>query len=133
MRGETPIKAAETGPAAQLLAQQAIFLVHFDGMNQAVQLGAQFLHVKRFGHVVGRAEPRGLDGRRDRAVLRQHDDGGFGIVGAGSLEQLQAAKLRNLQIRDHDVDRILVQNLQRLLGGRRDVHLQPGVGGHVPA
>ena len=75
-------ESAETRPAVQLLAQQAVFLVDFDGMHQAIQLGAQFLDVKRLGDVVGRAEPGGLDGRFDRPVLRQHDDREFRIIGA---------------------------------------------------
>ena len=48
-----PDQPAKSRPAAQLLAQQAVFLVHLDGVHQAVQLGTQFLHVKRFRDVVG--------------------------------------------------------------------------------
>jgi hypothetical protein len=89
--------------------------------------------MKRFCHVVRRAGPRGLDRRREGSILRQHHDGNFGVVGAGPLQQFQAAKLRHLQIRDHDIDRILVEDFQGLLGGRRHVDLQAGIGGDIPA
>ncbi len=91
-------KAAESRPAFQLLAQQAVFLVGFDGMRNAIQLGEQFLDVKRLGDVVGRAEFGGLDGRLDGAVLRQHDDRAFGILRADLLQQFQSADLRHLQV-----------------------------------
>ena len=131
--GRHAYECAKTGPALQLLAQQPVFLIHLDGMHQAIQLGAQLLHMEWFRDVVGRAEPGGLDGRLDRSILRQHDDGNFRIVGANSFDQFQAANLRDLQIRDDDVDRMLVENFQRLLRGPRRMNLKPGAGSHILA
>ena len=79
-------ESAKTGPALQLFAQQPVFLIGFDGMHQAIELGAQFLHVKWLRNVVGRAELGGFDGRLDRSVLRQHDDRDLRIIGANSLD-----------------------------------------------
>ena len=66
---------AKARPRAQLLAQDAIFLIEFDGAHHALQLGAQFFNVKRLGHVIRRAQPRGFHGGLDRPVLRQHHHG----------------------------------------------------------
>lgn len=107
--------------------------MHFDGMNQSIQFGAQFIDVKWFGHIVRRAQARGLDRRRDGSVLCQHHDGNFGAVGAGPLQQFQSAELRRPQICDDDVDRILVQDVERFLGCRRHLDLQTGIGRDIPA
>ncbi len=86
-------------------------------MHQPVEFGAQFLDVERLCDVVYRPEPRRLDRCLDGAILGEHDDRNLGIAHANPLDELQPSDLRDFQIRDDDVDRILVQDIERLLGG----------------
>ncbi len=127
------MKAPKPGLLLSCSRKQAVFLIGLDGMHQAIELGAQLRHMKWLGDVIGRAKPGGFNGRLDRSVLRQHDDGNLRIIGADSLDEFKSPDLRNLQIGDHDVDGMLLEDFERLLGGRRHMNLQPRFGGHIPA
>jgi hypothetical protein len=64
---------------------------------------------------------------------RQDNDRDLRVIGADSLDQIQTADLRNLQVRNHDVDRLLVQDIERLFGGRRHMDVKTCLRCHVLA
>src|ERR1700730_5511466 len=124
---------SKTRPAAKLLAQQAGVLVQLDRMQQTIQLGAQLFDVKRLGNIVRCSEPRRLNRRFDRAVLGEHDDRYVRIALANLLDQFQASDLWDFQIRDHDVDGVLVQDIERLLVVFGGVNVKPRFKCHIVA
>ncbi len=126
-------EAAETWAAAQLFAQDTVFLVEFDGVQQAVQLAAQLVDVEWFRHVVGSAQPCGLHGRFNRAVLRQHQHRHLRIGSPHALEEFNAPQRRHFQVGEHNVYRVLLQDFEGLLGGGRRAHKQTGFTRHVRA
>ena len=128
-----PINPPKPGTGAQLLAQDAILLIDFEQPHHAIELSAQFGNMKRFRHVIGGAHPRGFDGALDRAVLRQNHHGGLRIDFADMLQEFQPAHLRDAQVRDHNVDRILFEDFECFLGGGGRPRVQAGVDDHVAA
>src|SRR5271169_6087436 len=63
--GRNADQPSESGPGAELLAQNPILLIHFEQANDAVELGAELGNMERLGHVVGGSDPRGFDGAFD--------------------------------------------------------------------
>jgi len=55
------------------------------------------------------------------------------IALANLLDQPQPSDLGDFQIRDHDVDRVLVQDIERLLGGFGGVNVKPCFERHIIA
>jgi hypothetical protein len=108
----------EPRPRPPRLAQHAVFLVHVQQTNQAIQLAAQFGDVKRFGDVIRGPQTRRLHRAFNRAVLRQHQHGRLRIGAAHALPQFQPADLRQAQVRDQNIHRHLIQDFQRLLRRR---------------
>src|SRR5438309_6342052 len=108
---------AEPWPRAQLLAQQAILLLEFHRAPHAFEAGAQLLNAERLGDVIDGAKTRNLHSGFNGAVLRQHDDGNFGMLAVHLFEQLYAARSLQLQIRQEDVNGRMFQNLQRFFRG----------------
>ena len=54
----------------------------------------------------------------DRAVARQHNDGGLGLVLHRPLEQVEPVLVRQVDVAQHQVERVLGQALHRVLAGR---------------
>jgi hypothetical protein len=69
-------QAAEARPRAESFAENPILLLHraFEPCDRSA---AQLRNVKWLGDVVRGAQSGGLDGAFDRAVMRQHQDGGL--------------------------------------------------------
>ncbi len=132
LRGNTD-QTAEAGPGAKLLAQNPIFLIHFQQTDDAVELGPEFRNMKRLRNIVGGSNPRGFHGALDRAVLGEHDHRGLRIRLANSFEEFQSSQLGNAQIGDHHVDAGLLQDFRGLLGGRGGPGAPTRFGHHVPA
>ena len=57
--------------------------------------------------------------------MREHDNGGLGIAGANPLDQFQPPDLRDFQIRDDNVNWVLVQDFESLLRGCGRVDMKP--------
>src|SRR6266404_967410 len=71
----------------------------------------------QYGTIETAIEATRLDCRFDGAILREHDDRNLRIARANPLDEFQPSELRDFQIRDDDVDRILVQDIECLLRG----------------
>ena len=131
--GREPDETRESGARAKLLAQDAVLLRDFERAHDAVEFASELGNVKRLCDVVGRAHARRLDGAFDRAVLRQDHDRRLRIQIANSLEQLDAAQFGDAQVGEDDVDRILIENFERFLGGGGGSSAQSRFGDYIAA
>ena len=89
--------------------------------------------MKRLGDVVHGPEPGRLHRRLDRSVLRQDHHRDLRVAGTDALQKLQPSQLRHLQIGNQNVDSRLLQQFQRLFGGRGGVDLESAFNGDVGA
>ncbi len=128
-----PDQPPESRARAQRLPQDPVFLVHIDHPDHPVDLAAQLRNVKRLGDVIRRAQPRRFHRAFDGPVLRQHQHRGLRKILPHPFQQLQPAHLWHAQVRNQNFHRPLVQDFQRLLGGRSRPGSQPGIVNHVAA
>ena len=77
----------------------------------------QFFHAEGFGHVVIGAVLHGLDRGLDGAVSGDHHDDRIGLALADLVQRLQAAGARQLQVEQHDIDVLRVEQTVGMLGG----------------
>lgn len=131
--GRSADQPAKSRARSKLLAQDAIFLVYFEGADHAVELPAKLGDVERLGDVIHGAHARGLHGALDRAVLRQDNHGRLRIHLPDKFKEFDSAQLRDAQIGDDDVHGILLKDFDGLFGGGRRSRLQSGIGNHVTA
>src|SRR5690348_13493985 len=112
--------------SAQLFAQDAVLVIEFFFVDQALELGAQLVDMERLGDVITGAETCGFDSRLDCAVLREHQDRDLGILLADAAQELHSAIFGHAQIGDGQVDGKLLEFAQRFIrrSGRADA--QPG-------
>ena len=77
----------------------------------------QLLELKRLGDEPFGAQPRDLDGLSHRAEAGDHDRDDVRIPGERLVEHLPAVDAGQPQVGDEDVERELVQPLERLFAG----------------
>ena len=82
---------------------------------------------ERLGQIVGGAGPHRGHGPLDRWIARDHEDLGFLEVLANVPHQFDSRDARHLEVGDDDVDRLLVEQLNRL--GRAGRAVDAVVGG----
>jgi hypothetical protein len=83
-----------------------------------------------FGDVVVRAQTKGLDDVFPPCSCRDHDDWklGLGAVNAKQAQHLEATRTRHLDVKQNKVERILIDERQRLWAirsGRDEKTLMP--------
>src|SRR5579863_865765 len=131
-RGQ-PDQVGKSRAGAKLLAEHPVFLSHVHQPDDPIDLAAQVGYVERLGNVIRCAEARGLDRVLDRAVLREYHHRRFRISLADAFEQLESAQLRDAQVRNQNVHRILIERIQRLFGGGCSARAQARFGDYVAA
>ena len=79
-------------------------MVQLERLNQPLDLGAQFVHVKGLGHIITGPQPGGGNRRLYRSVLGQHHHRGIRLARIDALQKLEPSQLRYSEIGNHDVD-----------------------------
>ena len=125
--GRSTNQAAETWAGSQLFAEDSVFLIRLEKTHETIQLAAKIGNVERLGDVVGGPHARSLHRAFNRAVLRENDHGSLRIELADALEKFQTSQLRDAQIGEYDVHRILVEYFERLLSGGSHPGTQAGI------
>ncbi len=70
--------------------------------------------IDRFLDEVERAEPRRLDGRLDRAVSRNDDDGELRLGLVEAREHLHPVHPRHLDVEENEIDELVLRLAERL-------------------
>src|SRR5271156_871931 len=131
--GRNAYQTRESRLGAKLLAKYSIFLIHLKQSYHPIELAPQLWDVERLRHVVRSAHALSLDGAFNRAVLRQDHHRRLRISLLHAFEQFNPAQLRHPQVRDHNIYSRLIENIQRLLGRRRQFRAQSRFAHNIPA
>ena len=116
-----------------LLAQLGVLLLQRHLLQGRPDGLPDIVEVERLGDVIVGALLHRLDRRGDGGVGRDHDDLGIGIQLPALLQDLDAVDLLHLEVRQHDVELLLVQKLQRVGAAERAGHLVAFLFHHVLA
>src|SRR5579871_2205031 len=87
-------QSAKTGASAQLLAEQAVFLLQLDRVHDAFEARAHFIEAKGLSDIVVGAHAGELNGGIDAAVLSEDQDRHFRMQLLDAFEKIDAAAAR---------------------------------------
>lgn len=88
-----------------------------------LHLQAQFLQIDRFGQVIKGPFLEGLHGVFNRTMGGEHHDGGGRIQGQGVAQHPHPVQTVHLEVGDHHVHRLVIEDTDGLLAGCGGQHI----------
>ena len=101
-------------------------MLHLAQLERLGDLDLHLLDLERLLDVIEGAGLHRLHGRGDRAEGRHQDHGAVGVQRLRRLEHFESGAAAHLQVAHDDVERALVQPLERRVAVRRLVHVVRG-------
>jgi hypothetical protein len=121
------LRRADDAFDAEFLIEALVQLLHFHlerfGFQRALDQDFQPLDVHRLGQEIDSAAFHRFDRGVDISIRRHHENGGALRQRERLVDHLETGLSRHAQIGQHDIERLRIQKVERLIGTRGDRHI----------